>query len=654
MLLEYYNELEQNMTVVKTLLLLVLGASLLPLLPDSLISIPDQLALIINAAAILCILAVFMIVHRNPSEPPIEITNMDASSIQLQGDMTLHSIADAVISTDLNGCIWYMNPVAERLTDLNIQSVRSRPVNHVIPIENARGETHLIPFEKVVESGEMLAADTDLVLLSGDKRLSINYSLSPIRDNSDAIIGCALVFQDVSRLRKLTQLLAYQATHDEVTGLINRREFERNLKQLIDGNDKEHVLCFMEVDQLALVSDTCGHAAAGRLVKQVASLVKTKIREGDILACLDGGCYALLLYDCRVDYARKLTTGFIELTHDYRFREGNKIFEPSLSIGLVSLSSRTTDRVEAINHADLACHIARDKGGNQVYVFHESDDVSQKRQGELDWAKLITQAYSEKRFLLYAQQIAPVNTDGKKPSHYEILLRMVDDDNNIVTPSKYIHAAERYNLMADLDRWVLMTAFPMISESLTDKPAVQKDQDRAVFAINLSGQSIGDVRMREFTEALLAKYPLLASCLVFEITETAAIANLSEAVTFIETFRRAGVRFSLDDFGSGLSSFSYLKNLNVDYLKIDGEFIRNMACDPVDYALVSSMNYIGHVMGLQTIAECVENEDIHNRLVELGINYGQGNWLAEPVPLETILSVEDIDAQATRSTSSLT
>jgi len=642
------------MTVVKTLLLLLLGLILLPLTLDLFISIPGQISMIISTAAVLSILVIFFLVHRYQSGSGYETATLESSSIQLQGDMTLHSIADAVVSTDLNGCIWYMNPVAERLTDLSIQSVRSKQVNLVIPIENVRGETHTIPFEKVVQSGKMIVADTDLVLLSGDKRLSINYTLSPIRDNSDSVIGCALVFQDVSRLRKLTQLLAYQATHDEITGLINRREFERNLKQLIDNNDKEHVLCFMEVDQLPLVGDTCGHVAAGRLVKQVASLVKTKIREGDALACLDGSCYALLLSECRVEYARKLTTGIIELTQNYRFREGNKIFEPSLSIGLVSISSRTTDKVEAINHADLACHIARDKGGNQVYVYHESDDVSQKRQGELDWAKLITQAYSEKRFLLYAQQITPVNADSKKPSHYEILLRMLDEEDNIVTPSKYIHAAERYNLMADLDRWVLMAAFPMISNSLTDKLSAQKNQDQTVYAINLSGQSIGDVRMREFTEALLEKYPLLASCLVFEITETAAIANLAEAVTFIETFRKKGVRFSLDDFGSGLSSFSYLKNLNVDYLKIDGEFIRNMACDPVDYALVSSMNYIGHVMGLQTIAECVENEDIYNRLVELGIDYGQGHWLAEPVPLDTILNAENIEAQATRSTSSLT
>jgi len=640
------------MTVVKTLLLLVSGLIILPLASGFFISIPDQLSLLLGLIAVLCLLVIFILVHRNQYGAPTDAVTSDNALIQIQGDMTLHSIADAVVSTDLNGCIWYMNPVAERLTHLGIQSVRNKPVNLVIPIENARGETHEIPFEKVVQTGEMLAADTDLVLLSGDKRLSINYTLSPIRDNANAIIGCALVFQDVSRLRKLTQLLAYQATHDEITGLLNRREFERNLKQLIDGNGKEHVLCFMEVDQLALVSDTCGHVAAGRLVKQVASLVKTKIREDDLFACLDGSCYALLLSDCCVEYARKLTSGIIELTQDYRFREGNKIFEPSLSIGLVSISSRTTDKVEAINHADLACHIARDKGGNQVYVYLESDDVSQKRQGELDWAKLITQAYSDKRFLLYAQQIAPVNTEGKKASHYEILLRMLDDEDNIVTPSKYIHAAERYNLMADLDRWVLMAAFPIISDSLADKSAVQNKQHQPVFSINLSGQSIGDVRMREFTQALLEKYPLLPSFLVFEITETAAIANLSEAMTFIKTFRKMGVRFSLDDFGSGLSSFSYLKNLNVDYLKIDGEFIRNMACDPVDYALVSSMNYIGHVMGLQTIAECVENEDIYKRLVELGIDYGQGHWLAEPVPLDTILNAENIEAQETRQSSS--
>ncbi len=621
------------MTVVKALILLALSFLLLPVIAGMFIAIPDQISITSNVIAACSMFAVLILLYRQKQQP----LSPETPSIQLQGDMTLHSIADAVVSTDLHGCIWYMNPVAEKMTALDIHTVRSTPANLVIPIENTRGESHKIPFDQVIRTGETIAGDTDLVLLTGDKRISINYTLSPLRDHEDTIIGCAMVFQDVSQLRKLTQLLAYQATHDEISGLINRREFERRLKQLIDNNHKEHVLCFMEVDQLVLVSDTCGQVATGRLIKQIASLIKTKIREGDSFACLDGSYFGLLLFDCRVEYAVELTSEFIELVQDYRFREGTKVFEPSLSIGLVSITSRTSDKIEAINHADLACHIARDRGGNQAYVFHEADDASQTRQGERDWAKLITHAYSEKRFLLYAQHIMPVNPDNRDKSHYEILLRMLDDDDNIVTPAKYIHAAERYNLMADLDRWVLMTAFPMIAESLTNSREGDHANNKASFSLNLSGQSVGDARMREFVEALLDKYPALASSIIFEITETAAITNLSEAVVFIETFKKQGVRFSLDDFGSGLSSFSYLKNLKVDYLKIDGEFIRNMPFDPVDYALVSSMNYIGHVMGLRTIGEYVENEDINKRLEELGIDYGQGNWLAEPIPLVEVL-----------------
>ncbi len=442
------------------------------------------------------------------------------------------------------------------------------------------------------------------------------------------------------RIDEATERLSYQASHDALTGLVNRREFERRLERALAAardNRQVYALCYLDLDQFKIVNDTCGHVAGDELLRQLTVLLQGKVRDTDTLARLGGDEFGVLLDNCPLQQAEIVADLLRQTVKDFHFVWKEKAFVIGVSIGLVPINQDTGSLDFVLSCADAACYAAKDKGRNRVHLYRAEDGELAQRQGEMNWVARITHAIEENRFRLYYQTIMPLQNDAHEGKHFEILLRLIDDDGQIVPPMAFIPAAERYNLMPAIDRWVVSSAFGLYWKLF---PECDKGQERPCHTctVNLSGPSLCDEYFLEFIKRQFALYKVPYKHICFEITETAAITNLSKAVDFIRELRSCGCRFSLDDFGSGLSSFSYLKNMQVDYLKIDGSFVRDMVDDPMDEAMVSSINQVGHVIGLKTIAEFVESEAVLARLREMGVDFAQGYCIEQPKPLEDLIA----------------
>ena len=444
-----------------------------------------------------------------------------------------------------------------------------------------------------------------------------------------------IVSEDVTETRKLTDKIAYQASHDALTDLVNRTEFENFLKKAVEYTKitkEEHALCYLDLDQFKVVNDTCGHIAGDELLRQLSTLLKNNMRQYDILARLGGDEFGILIHDCTLDKAVIAVEKIRVCIQDFNFAwEGNS-FSVGVSIGVTTINSTSGNHVELLKEADSACFAAKDKGRNRVHIFHPDDEELAQRQGEMQWVGRINRALDEQRLCLFGQIIKPINDQLKHEGyHFETLLRLKDHNGNIIPPGAFLPSAERYNLSPTLDRWVCST----VLEWLAGHPDFL--QDLSACSINLSGLSLSDETFLDFIINELSHWSVVPSKICFEITETAAISNLSNATKFINKLKKEGCLFSLDDFGSGLSSFGYLKNLPVDFLKIDGLFVKNIESDPVDLAMVRSINEVGHVIGKKTIAEFVENQNIIDILKEIGVDYVQGYCIGKPVPLEELL-----------------
>ncbi|MDP1898240.1 MAG: EAL domain-containing protein, partial [Sulfurimicrobium sp.] len=467
-----------------------------------------------------------------------------------------------------------------------------------------------------------------LISRNGDE-YAIEDSAAPIRDRDGNIHGVVLVFHDVSDNRKLAHQLSYQARHDALTGLINRSEFEHQLAILLDSatsEKRQHALLYLDLDQFKVINDTCGHSAGDELLRQLTAHMRQKVRANDIFARLGGDEFAVLLENCPLDQALRLANGLLDEVRIFRFNWLDKTFTIGVSIGLVEINETSGNSAAVLSVADTACYAAKDNGRNRVQVYSPDDKEMAQRHGEMNWVAHITKAFEENRFRLYYQSIVPVQGNAQaQGQHFEILLRMLDVNQQLVSPGVFIPAAERYNLMVEIDRWVVKNTFNWLLAH-ADRPVI--------CAINLSGQSVNDDRFLAFLVDQIKKSGVQPQKVCFEITETAAISNLTKASSFIKTIKLLGCSFSLDDFGSGMSSFSYLKNLPVDYLKIDGSFVSDMIEDPIDCAMVESINNIGHVLGIKTIAEFVENEAILAKLQSIGVDFAQGYGIAKPCPLE--------------------
>ncbi len=435
---------------------------------------------------------------------------------------------------------------------------------------------------------------------------------------------------------KLKEKLNFQATHDELTRLVNRREFERRVDHLLSTipiEQGKHVLCFMDLDQFKIVNDTCGHDAGDHLLRQISAVLQETIRKRDTLARLGGDEFAILFEHCSLEDAYRVTASILNAVQDFQFLWDGRSFKLGVSIGLVAFSDPSPKMSELLKAADSACYLAKDAGRNRIHIYRDDGSDLIQRHGEMQWVSRINKALDNNLFCIEAQPIIAI--DGNKGRHYELLIRMLDDNGDNVPPGAFLPAAERYNLISKLDRWVIKEAFRLLSSSINFQ------QHFNFCSINLSGQSLTESSFLDFVIDILNDSAIKNEKICFEITETAAITNLNIAIKFISTIKRMGCKFALDDFGSGLSSFSYLKNLPVDYLKIDGMFIKDIVDDPIDHAMVKSINEIGHIMGMKTIAEFVENDAIKDMLKELGVNYAQGFGIGKPVPLQEILKEQE-------------
>jgi diguanylate cyclase (GGDEF)-like protein len=449
------------------------------------------------------------------------------------------------------------------------------------------------------------------------------------------VIGTVMVFHDVSEARKLQHQLSYQASHDALTGLYNRREFENNLEySLLESrrDSSHHCLCYLDLDQFKLVNDTCGHVAGDELLIQLSTLLKEHVRDSDMLARLGGDEFGILFNYCSMKDARRAAEKLLTSINNFRFVWQEHSFDVGASIGVVAINRGSRSIADILSAADVACYAAKDGGRNRVHIYEPDDEELKQRHGEMRWVSRIKTALTSNQFILYYQPIEPIN--GQTPGHkrFEILVRMLGPEEQIIPPMAFIPAAERYGLMPEIDRWVIRNTL----DALTRQP---KNGEKWICSINLSGQSLSEEGFLEFILKELEDTDIDPGCICFEITETAAIANLNNAVKFISALKETGCSFSLDDFGSGLSSFAYLKNLKVDFLKIDGGFVKNMVTDPINNAMVEAINDIGHVMNIQTVAEFAENEAIIGALKDLGVDFAQGYGIDIPRPLEELTNI---------------
>jgi diguanylate cyclase (GGDEF)-like protein/PAS domain S-box-containing protein len=542
--------------------------------------------------------------------------------------ITLQSIGDGVITTDAKGIIDYVNPVAEALSGWRLEDSQGRAIEEIFrafheetcePLEN--------PLAVAIRRTRSIKSVRPMLLIRRDgNEIYVESTASPIRDGNGSVSGGVLVFHDVSEARELNRRLSYHASHDVLTGLVNRREFENRMERALKSakaRETSYALCCLDLDQFKIVNDTCGHSAGDALLGQVGALLKSKVRWRDTLARLGGDEFGILLESCSLDEAMRTAEALREAVRNFKFTWEERTFRLGASIGVVPISADNADVASVLSAADSACQAAKEAGRNRVHSFEENDLDLMRRRREMQWAARINNALEEGRFELFRQTILPLQK-ADSGAHYELLLRMRDEAGKIVSPDNFMTAAERYGITPNIDRWVIENAFRWLVSEADERARL------TMCSINLSGQSLGDDKFLPYVIDQFHRSGLDASKICFEITETAAIASFSQANRFIQALKELGCKFALDDFGTGLSSFGYLKHFPVDYLKIDGSFVKEILHDPIDREMVRSINEIGHLTGKQTIAEFAENQEIINMLQSLGVDYAQGYGVSQP------------------------
>ncbi|MCF5723272.1 EAL domain-containing protein [Pseudomonas syringae] len=548
-----------------------------------------------------------------------------------RAQITLESIGDGVITTDVDGAITYMNAAAEALTHWRSDQAEGLPLAALFNLldDNAQPDGFTL-IEHIVKGQLSGGSEHSKTIQRVDgSTVSVTLVGAPIR-SAGKVSGAVLVMHDMTQERQYIANLSWQATHDALTGLANRREFEYRLEQVLYpaglAQGGRHALMFLDLDQFKLVNDTCGHAAGDELLRHICALLQSDLREGDTLARLGGDEFGILLENCPAAAAEKIAESLRHTVQNLHFVWKGRPFMTTVSIGLVHISNTPTTLETSLRAADMACYMAKEKGRNRVQVYHADDSELSLRFGEMAWVQRLHMALEENRFCLYSQEIYPLgHTDGGS-GHIEILLRLHDEAGRIILPDSFIPAAERYGLMTSLDRWVVENVFQIIADCIRERPGLPM----AMCAINLSGITIGDEDFLGFLREKFLTYNIPPAMICFEITETSAIANLGSAIRFINELKALGCHFSLDEFCAGMSSFAYLKHLPVDFLKIDGSFVKDMLDDPINRAMVEVINHIGHVMGKRTIAEFVETPQIEQALLEIGVDYAQGYLIERP------------------------
>ncbi len=546
--------------------------------------------------------------------------------------VTLEAITEAVVTCDGALQTVYLNPMAERLTACRADAAFGVPIDHVIRLQTTAGDN--LSIAAICRESKPAGEYRHLSLVAADgRRAQVQLNCAPLRDAKGNGVGWVIAMQDITRNSELQAQLTFQAVHDGLTGLINRREFERRLEQLLQSarlDHGEHLICYLDLDQFKLVNDTCGHRAGDALLRQLSQVLKPLLRQNDTFARLGGDEFGILLANCPLARGAEIAESLRLAVKDFRFPWEGQIFSVGVSIGLVPFGSGAESLDELLSLADAACYAAKDAGRNRVHLYQADDVELSRRKGQMQWATQIQHAIDVDRFRLMYQTIEPLDLQPGQIPHIEIFVRMLDDDEQLVPPGAFIPAAERYDLMPQIDQWVIRNTFAWLGDRL------RAHNEPLQCAINLSGVSIGNAECLACIKTEIEHHRIPAHYLCFEITETAAMNDPESARLFIEELKGLGCRFALDDFGSGLSSFGYLKRLPVDYLKIDGIFIRDLANNRIDQAMVASINNIAHIMGLKTVAEFVENPQTLGLLREIGVDFAQGYLISEPRPLEQL------------------
>ncbi len=543
--------------------------------------------------------------------------------------ITLQSIGDGVVTTDAQAHVQYLNPVAEDLTGWKLDDAVGCSIDEIFrgfheetcePVEN--------PVTVSMRRNRSTKSVRPTLLIRRDgNELYIESTASPIRDPNGNVLGGVLVFHDVSEARELNNRLSFHASHDSLTHLVNRPEFEKRLERALrsaKAKEASYALLHLDLDQFKIINDACGHSAGDEMLRQLSALLKSKIRWRDTLSRLGGDEFGVLLESCAVDEAMRTAEMLRELINEFRFVWDDRTFRLSVSIGVVPILPGSDDIASLISAADSACAAAKEAGRNRVYTYEETDIDLMRRRKEMQWAARINNALEENRFELFRQTIQPLQPGLATGAHYELLLRMRDENGTIISPELFIVAAERYGITPNIDRWVIAHAFRWLVSEADERERL------ALCSINLSGQSLADEKFLPFVIDQFRTSGLDGETICFEITETAAIASYSQANRFINALQELGCKFALDDFGTGLSSFGYLKHFPVDFLKIDGSFVKEILHDPIDREMVRSINEIGHLTGKQTIAEFAENTEIITMLRGMGVDYAQGYGVEEP------------------------
>lgn len=558
--------------------------------------------------------------------------------------VTLSSIGDAVLTTDDQGCITYLNTAAENLTGYTAGELDGQPWEACFQIKSEETDKPIPnPVEETLASQEKITAPSSSVLVRPNgSETAVHYSAAPIGTGDKHANGVVLVLRDVNKERHLRRKLAWKASRDDLTGLLNRTEFRHRLQQAIDNaseRKQEHGLLYLDLDQFKVVNDSCGHRVGDQLLKNLSSQLKMHLRASDTLARLGGDEFGILLESCPPDKAMRIAEAIRDTFNEYRFSYEEKIFDIGVSIGVAAINNESGDVEDLMSLVDAACYTAKEGGRNRIHFAELTRETSELRLLEMQWATRIKDALKEDRFKLYYQPIVPIRAcpEGSLYDHGEILVRMIDHDGSLIPPGAFIPAAERYGLMPEIDRWIVHEVF---SRQQSHYRALWAEQQQGTscptcpYTINLSGASLIDQDFQQFVKQQMRDHAIPPELVWFEITETIAITHLDLATQFMSELKEMGCRFLLDDFGSGMSSFGYLKKLPVDFLKIDGLFVKDIMQDPIDRAMVKAINDIGHTMGLKTVAEFVENEQILWELHDLGVDYAQGYGISPPRPLE--------------------
>ena len=540
----------------------------------------------------------------------------------------LHSVGDGIISTDAEGLIQFMNPTAETLTGWKEDDAASRPLDDIFTLLSDPAEEPVkLPAPGTVGSTRARVFDSVYLQNRHGARIHIEGSVAETHGDRGQFEGQTLAFRDVTDLKRLNETLTYQASHDALTGLFNRDELAAKLRHLAEEtrqDEREHCFMFIDIDQFKVINDVCGHLAGDELLRQHAEEIQSLFEREHVLARLGGDEFGLIVLDEPFDNGLALAQTIVSRLNRKFIWQSNS-YNITVSIGLASISRDNANVTDIMAAADDACALAKEHGGNMVRAYEQADNVFLKRKGEMQWISRLTSALDDDRFVPYFQVITRLGDSGS--DKLEILLRLRDRDGSLVQPGEFITAAERYKLMPSIDKWVINAIFSYVSRCNAGGVTLP------VICINLSGASLADTTLMDYILAMIDRHEVSASSFCFEVTETSAIQNYARATVFVNRLKQEGATFALDDFGNGFSSFAYLKRLGVDYLKIDGSFVKDIENDAIDRAMVESVNNIGHTMGMRTIAEYVHNQKLRTILTEMGVDYGQGFAISKPQPL---------------------